>query len=82
MSNHKYELKIYNGRVKVYVDSYVMLSFNQIDFLGYYSFKDDTNLFGITLYFLREKAGASEMDVYFKTKQTWLDILRLLDEHL
>lgn len=82
MSNHKYELKIYNGRVKVYVDGYVMLSFNQIDFLGYYSFKDDTNLFGITLYFLREKAGASEMDVYFKTKQTWLDILRLLDEHL
>jgi hypothetical protein len=82
MSNHKYELKIYNGRIKVYVDGYVMLSFNQIDFLGYYSFKDDTNLFGITLYFLREKAGASEIDVYFKTKQTWLDILRLLDEHL
>lgn len=82
MSNHNYELKIYNGRIKVYVDGYVMLSFNQIDFLGYYSFKDDTNLFGITLYFLREKAGASEMDVYFKTKQTWLEILRLLDEHL
>lgn len=81
-SNHKYELKIYNGRIKVYVGGYVMLSFNQIDFLGYYSFKDDTNLFGITLYFLREKAGASEIDVYFKTKQTWLDILRLLDEHL
>jgi len=42
---HKRELKIYNGRVKVYVDGYVMFSFNQIDFLGYYAYKDDTSLY-------------------------------------
>ncbi len=79
---HKYDLKIYNGRIKVYVDGYVMFSFNQIDFLGYYFFKDDSDLFGCTIYLLREKAGASEMDVYFKSKQTWLDINKLLDKNL
>jgi hypothetical protein len=82
MTNHTYDFKIYNGRVKIYVDGYVMFSFNQIDFLGYYFFKDDTSLFGMTLYFLREKAGAAEMDIYFKSKETWLAINKLLDENL
>jgi len=31
---HTYDLKIYNGRVKVYVDGFVMFTFNQIDFAG------------------------------------------------
>lgn len=79
---HKYEFKTYNGRVKIYVDGYVMFCFNQIDFLGYYFFKDDANLYGVTLYFSREKAGASEMDIYFKTKDTWLAINKLLDENM
>jgi hypothetical protein len=79
---HSYDLKIYNGRIKVYVDGFVMFSFNQIDFAGYYGFKDCTDLFGITIYLNREKAGPMEMDIYFKKKQTWLDILKLLDENL
>lgn len=79
---HKYEFKTYNGRVKIYVDGYVMFCFNQIDFQAYYFFKDDTNLFGCTLYFSREKSGASEMDVYFKTKETWLAVNKLLDENM
>jgi hypothetical protein len=79
---HKRELKIYNGRVKVYVDGYVMFSFNQIDFLGYYAYKDDTSLYGIDIYLLREKAGASTMEIYFKTKHNWLNILKLLDDKL
>jgi len=79
---HKYEFKTYNGRVKIYVDGYVMFCFNQIDFQGYYFFKDDSNLYGCTLYFSREKAGASEMDVYFKTKETWLAVNKLLDENM
>lgn len=82
MKKHNYELKIYNGRVKVYVDGYVMFSFNQIDFLGYYAYKEDTNLYGIDVYLLREKAGASTMEVYFKTKENWLGILKLLDDNL
>lgn len=82
MKKHNYELKIYNGRIKVYVDGYVMFSFNQIDFLGYYAYKDDTNLYGIDVYLLREKAGASTMEVYFKTKENWLGILKLLDDNL
>lgn len=79
---HKYALKIYNGRVKVYVDGYVMFSFNQIDLVGYYAYKDDTDLYGLDIYLLREKAGASTMEIYFKTKENWLAILKLLDTHL
>jgi hypothetical protein len=82
MKQHKYEFKIFNGRVKIYVDGYVMFSFNQIDFAGYYAFKDCTSLYGITIYMNKEKAGALEMDIYFKTKQNWLAILKLLDENL
>ena len=82
MKKHKYSLKIYNGRIKVYVDNYVMFSFNQIDFVGYYAYKDDTDLYGLDIYLLREKAGASTMEIYFKTKETWLGINKLLDNKL
>lgn len=79
---HTYSLKIYNGRVKVYVDGFVMFSFNQIDFAGYYAYKDDTDLYGLDIYLNREKAGPMQMEIYFKTKQNWMAILKLLDEHL
>lgn len=75
-------MKIYNGRVKVYVDGYVMFTFNQIDFKGYYAYKDDTDLYGIDVYLMNEKGGATTMEVYFKTKLNWLNILALLDNHL
>jgi hypothetical protein len=78
----KFEFKIYNGRVKIYVDKYVMFSFNQIDFLGYYGYKNDSDLYGLDIYLLREKAGKSRMDIYFKKKSTWLAVLKLLDENL
>ena len=81
-TNHTFKLIIYNGRIKVYVDGYVMFSFNQLDFAGYYSFKDDTDLYGITIYMNREGASPQEMDIYFKGKQNWLSVLRLLDENL
>jgi hypothetical protein len=80
--NHKYDLVIYNGRVKVYVDGYVMFTFNQIDFKGYYSYKDDTDLYGIDVYLMNEKGGATTMEIYFKTKHNWLNILKLLDSKL
>jgi len=79
---HTYDLKIYNGRVKVYVDGFVMFTFNQIDFAGYYAYKDDTDLYGLDIYLNREKAGPMQMEVYFKTKENWLAILKLLDERL
>jgi hypothetical protein len=79
---HAYDFKIYNGRIKVYVDSYVMFSFNQIDFQGFYAYKDDTNLYGIDIYLIREKASTTIMEIYFKTKENWLNILKLLDENL
>ena len=82
IKTHTYDFKIYNGRVKIYVDGYVMFTFNQIDFLGYYAYKDDTDLYGIDIYLLREGAGASTMEIYFKTKENWLNILKLLDEKL
>jgi hypothetical protein len=79
---HTYSLKIYNGRVKVYCDEYVMFAFTQLDLVGWYFFKDDTNVLGLTIHFLREKAGAGEMDIYFKTKKTWLEVNKLMDENL
>jgi hypothetical protein len=80
--DNKYEFKTYNGRVKIYFNGSVIFTFNQIDFLAYYFFKDDVNLYGCTLYFLREGAGGHEMDVYFKDKETWLSVNRLLDENM
>jgi len=82
MKPHEYSLKIYNGSVKVYVDGFVMFSFNQIDFAGYYAYKDDTDLYGLDIYLAREKAGQIQMEIYFKTKQNWLGVLKLLDEKL
>ena len=78
----KYGFKIFNGRVKIYVDDYVMFTFNQIDFKGYYAYKDDTLLYGLDVYLMNEKGGATTMEIYFKTKEYWLGILKLLDENL
>ena len=79
---HKYSLKIYNGRIKVYIDGYVAFTFNQIDFKGYYAYKDDTDLYGLDIYLMNDKGGATTMEVYFKTKHNWLAVLKLLDENL
>jgi hypothetical protein len=75
--NHKYKLVIYNGRVKIYIDDIVFLSFNQIDFVGYYAFKDDTKLYGIDFY-----TKDTIIETSYKTKQVWIDILKLLDNEL
>lgn len=79
---HNYNFKIYNGRIKVYIDGYVAFTFNQIDFKGYYAYKDDTDLYGLDIYLMNEKGGATTMEVYFKTKDTWLSVLKLLDDNL
>lgn len=79
---HKYELKIFNGRVKVYVDDCVMFTFNQIDFVGYYFYKDDTDLYGCDITLLRQGAGQGLMEIYFKSKETWLAVNQLLDKRL
>lgn len=79
---HEYTLVIWNGRVKMKCDGYVMFCFNQIDFKGYYAYKDDTDLYGLDIYLMNEKGGATTMEVYFKSKETWLAVLRVLDERL
>ena len=82
---HVRELKVHNGRVKVYVDGIVMFTFNQIDFKGYYAYKDDTSLYGIDIYLVESSGGSggsTTMEIYFKTKENWLGILELLDAHL
>ena len=81
-NNQTYSLSIYNGRVKVYCDGYVMFTFNQIDFKGYYAYKDDTNLYGIDVYLMGDRGSSLNMEIYFKTKETWLTVLSLLDKHL
>ncbi len=73
----EYAFKVFNGRVKVYIDGYIAFCFNQIDFKGMYAYKDDTSLYGLDLY-LKD----TTIEVYFKTKQVWLDVLRLLDQNM
>lgn len=75
--DNTYSFKTENGRVKVYVNDYVMFCFNQIDFKGYYAFKDDVNLFGLDIYMVD-----TTMEIYFKTKTNWLAVLKLLDENM
>jgi len=82
MHTHAYAFKIINGRIKVYVDGYVMFTFNQLDFKGYYAYKDDTLLYGLDIYLMNDKGGSTTMEVYFKTKENWLGILKLLDDNL
>jgi hypothetical protein len=79
---HEYTFEIYNGRVKVKYNGYVIFTFNQIDFLGYYFYKNDEQIYGCDIYLLREKAGKSRMDIYFKTKEAWLSVNKLLDENM
>lgn len=78
MKKSRYNFKVINGRVKIYVDGYVMLSFNQIDMVGYYAFKDDTLLYGLDIYLARGPV----IETSYKTKEVWLSILKLLDENL
>lgn len=79
---HKYTFKTYNGRVKVYIDGCLFFCFNQIDFKGLYAYKDDANLYGVDLYLMNENGGSTTMEIYFKTKETWLATLKLLDENM
>ena len=76
-SKHKYSFSTYNGRVKVKIDGYVVFCFNQLEFLGYYSFKDDVGLYGIDFYM-----KDTTMETYYKTKENWLAVLKLLDENM
>ena len=82
MKKQDYSFKIINGRVKVYIDGYVAFTFNQLDFKGYYAYKDDTDLYGLDIYLMNDKGGATTMEIYFKTKQTWLEVLKLLDQNM
>jgi hypothetical protein len=75
---HTYTLDIYNGRVKIYIDGIVMVSFNQIDFKGYYAFKDDTKLYGLDIYL----SGGVLIETSYKTKEVWTQVLKLMDKEL
>ena len=84
-NHYTHDLKIQNGRVKVYINGFVMFTFNQIDFKGFYAYKDDTCLYGIDIYLIESSGGSggsSTMEIYFKSKEQWLKILELLDHHL
>lgn len=78
MKKHKYSLEIYNGRVKVKIDGLVLVTFNQIDFKGYYSFKDDVKLYCIDFYLV----NGVVIETSYKTKEVWIEILKLLDKNL
>lgn len=80
---HTYKLDVFNGRVKIYIDGVVCLSFNQIDFKGFYAFKDDTKLYGIDFYLISsDSGGKTTIETSYKTKEVWINILKLLDSNL
>lgn len=81
MIKHEYDFKIDNGRVKVYVDGYVMFTFSQEDFKGYYAYKNQTSFYGITIY-LMSKKSSHKMEILFEIKEDWLNILKILDTNL
>ena len=76
--NHKYSLKIYNGRVKVYIDGLLFVMFNQLEFLGIWAYKDDSSLYGCDIYM----KGQNLIELNFKTKENWLGFLKVLDDEL
>ncbi len=82
MKKPKYTFETYNGRIKVKYDGALMFCFNQLDFKGMYAYKDDVNLYGLDIYLMNDKGGSTTMEIYFKTKQTWLDVLELLDKNM
>lgn len=75
----RYRLTTLNGRYKIYVDNMPMLCFNQLEFLGYYAFKDDHLLYGIDIYLKGQSKVGTRIPVHFKTKKVWTEVLRLLD---
>lgn len=79
MTRSRYKLTVLNGRYKIYADGLPMLTFNQVEFLGYYAFKDDHSLYGIDIYMRGQSKAGTRISVHFKTKQVWKDILKLLD---
>lgn len=65
-----YGFNVYNGRVKIYIDGYLAFCFNQIDFKGFYAYKDDTSLYGLDLYLMNENGGATTMEVFSKPRRS------------
>lgn len=67
-----------NGRYKILVDGLPMVCFNQLDFLGYYAFKDDYLLYGIDIYLKGQSRVGTRIPLHFKTKKVWIETLKLL----
>lgn len=79
---HKYEFLTFNGRFKVKIDGVLFLTWNQLDFKGLWAYKDDFCLYGIDIYLMNDLGGKHTIEVHFKTKQVWLEVLELLDKNL
>jgi len=74
---HKYNIEIRNGRVNIYIDSLLHLSFSQLSYLGLYSYRDDTSWYGLDI-FLKE----TTLTLEYETRETWEQVLKLLDSKL
>lgn len=71
---NRFSITTLNGRYKIYVDGLPMVTFNQLDYLGHYAFKDDHLLYGIDFY-LKDTV----IETTYKTKEVWTGILELLE---
>lgn len=74
MTNSRFKLTTQNGRFKLSIDGLPMLAFNQIDFKGWYAFKDDHLLYCIDFYLTNNIV----IETSYKTKDVWDGVLQLL----
>jgi len=72
-----YEFKLIHGRVKIYINGLLHIAFNQSEFKGVYSYRDDIDRYGIDFF-----VDNTVIEVWYETIQMWEEILKLIDKNL
>lgn len=78
MEKPRYSIETKNGMVRVLVDDLLFFEYEQLAYNGRYFYKDFTNVYGLDIYMKEGKT----IEIYFKTKETWLAINKLMVEFL
>ena len=65
-----------NGRYSIYIDNLLNFCFNQHQFIGIYSYRTDTSLYGIDIY-LKDK---EIIELEYESRTDWENIIKVLDK--
>lgn len=77
MQEDIYTFELKEATVKIRINNSLVLSFNQLEYLGLYSYKDNRDWYGIDIYM-----KGTIIETYWNSKEKWLKILELLDKNL